>query len=276
MNEAAMPERVERIVVALDASPQSVAALKAAAELATLMQAELEGLFVEDINLLYLCGLPFGHEVGSYTAKLRRLDDVAMERQLRVLASTIQQVMQRVAAQTPVRWSFRVRRGPVVEELLAAAQSAALLSVGRAGRLRHRGIGSTAQSLVSQAQRPLLLLGEGSGLEYPLTVVYTGTEAAQRALELALRLVRREPSRLRVVVWAGGDAALDVGMLEQAARRVVETEPARSEARVTFARVSRAADLLATLRTLDGGTLVLPHEQAGLVAQHAGPTLVVP
>lgn len=276
MNEAAIPERVERIVVALDASPQSVAALKAAAELATLMQAELEGLFVEDINLLYLCGLPFGQEIGSYTAKLRRLDDVAMERQLRVLAATIQQVMERVAAQTPVRWSFRVRRGPVVEELLAAAQSAALLSVGRAGRVRRKGIGSTAQSLVSQAQRPLLILGEGSGLEYPLTVVYTGTAAAQRALELAVRLVRREPSRLRVVVWDGGDATLDTLQLEQAARRLVEIEPARSETRVTFARVSHAADLLAALRALDGGTLVLPRDQAELVAQHTGPTLLVP
>ncbi|MCC6165822.1 MAG: universal stress protein [Caldilineaceae bacterium] len=270
-----MPEPVERIVVALDASPQSVAALKAAAELAALMQAELEGLFIEDINLLYLCGLPFGHEIGSYTAKLRRLDNAGMERQLRVLAATIQQVMERVAAQTPVRWSFQVRRGPVVQELLAAAQSAALMSMGRAGRVRRRGIGSTAQSLVSQTQRPLLILGEGSGLEYPLTVVYTGTAAAQRALELALRLVRHEPSRLRVVVWDGGDTTLDTAQVEQTAQRLIGGEPERA-AQVTFVRAGRTADLLAALRALDGGTLVLPHEQAALVAQHAGPTLLVP
>lgn len=276
MNEAAMPERIERIVVALDASPQSVAALKAAAELATLMEAELEGLFIEDINLLYLSGLPFSHEIGSYTAKLRRVDNVAMERQLRVLAATIQQVMERVAAQTPVRWSFHVRRGPVVEELLAAAQSAALMSVGRAGRVRRKSLGSTVQSLVRQTQRPLLILGEGSGLQYPLTVVYTGSAASQRALELAVRLARREPARLRVVVWDGGDGSVETTQLEQAARRCVEGDPVRNVPRVTFVTATHSADLLATLRALDGGTLVLPHEQADLVAQHGGPTLLVP
>ena len=55
--------QANRILVALDASPQSEAALRAAAELAALLEAELEGLFVEDINLLHLCGLPFGREI---------------------------------------------------------------------------------------------------------------------------------------------------------------------------------------------------------------------
>jgi nucleotide-binding universal stress UspA family protein len=276
MNEAAMPERIDRIVVALDASPQSVAALKAAAELAALMEAELEGLFVEDINLLHVCGFPFCLEVGSYTAQLRRMDNRGMERQLRALAATIQQVMERVAAQTPVRWSFHVRRGPVVQELLAAAQSAALMSVGRAGRVRRSGIGSTAQSLVRQAQRPLLILDEGGGLQYPLTVLYTGSAAAQRALELAARLSRGEPARLRVVVWDAGEGSPDAAQLEQAARRLVENDTERTAPRIDFITVTHPADLPATLRRLDSGTLVLPREQSALVAEHSGPTLLVP
>ena len=276
MNEAARPEPIERIVVALDASPQSVAALRAAVELAALMEAELEGLFVEDINLLRLCGFPFGQEVGSYTAQLRRLDNRGMERQLRIIAATIQQAMERAATQTPVRWSFHVRRGPVVEELLAAAQSAALLSLGRAGRVRRKGIGSTAQSLVSQAQRPLLIAGEGNGLQFPLTVVYTGSEAAQRALELAVRLSHQELERLRVVVWDGGDAALDAAQLEKAARRLVETALPDAGQGMGFVTVTHAASLVETLHSLNSGTLVLPREQAALIAQHSGPALLVP
>ena len=59
-------EQSERIVVALDASPNSVAALRAGAELASLLGVDLEGLFVEDIDLVRLCGLPYRQEVGSF------------------------------------------------------------------------------------------------------------------------------------------------------------------------------------------------------------------
>ena len=104
-------ETAERIVVALDASPNSVVALRAAAELASWLGLELEGLFVEDINVTRLSGLPYQQEVGSYTGALRRLDDLALQRQLRALATTIQRSMAREAGRRPVRWSFQVRRG---------------------------------------------------------------------------------------------------------------------------------------------------------------------
>ena len=55
---------LRRIVVGLDAGPRDRAALEAAAQLAARMQAELVGLFVEDIDLLHLAGLPFAREVG--------------------------------------------------------------------------------------------------------------------------------------------------------------------------------------------------------------------
>ena len=276
MNREAGPERAERIVVALDASPQSVAALRAAAELAALMEAEVEGLFIEDINLLYLCDLPFGREVGSYTARVRRLETSEMERHLRVLAATIREAMRRVASQTPMRWSFSVRRGVVSEELLAAAESASLVSVGRGGRAPRAGIGSTAQSLVEQVRRPLLISSEGSSLEYPLTLLYTGTAAARRALELALRLVRRESSRLRIVVWGAGDTSADLGELEQAVRRLAQPHLEAGAEPLIVVKIPASADLLTTLAGLAGGTLVLPHEQASLVAAYGRPSLLVP
>jgi len=49
---------VRRVLVALDASPVSPEAAQAAAELAAQMQAQIEGLFVEDVTLLDLASLP--------------------------------------------------------------------------------------------------------------------------------------------------------------------------------------------------------------------------
>ena len=53
-----------RILVALDGSAHVLAALQAASEMAARMKSELVGLFVEDINLVRLAGLPFPRELG--------------------------------------------------------------------------------------------------------------------------------------------------------------------------------------------------------------------
>ncbi len=267
---------VEKIVVALDASPQSVAALRAATELAARLQAEVEGLFVEDMDLFCLCDLPFGREVCACTGEVRGIDTAGMERQLRVQAASIREVMRRVAEGTPVPWSLRVLRGSVAEELLIAAQGAMLMGMGRAGRARGRGMGSIAQALVAQSHRPLLISGEGTGLEFPLTVVYTGTPAAQRALELAMRLAEQDPGRLRVVVWNGGDASADLDQLEHEARRLTEPQGGEDKEPFSVLRAGGQADLVMTLHDLRKGTLVLPHEHADLLSQHSGPTLLVP
>lgn len=275
MNGQSETARAERIVVALDASPQSTAALKAAVELADLLGAEVEGLFVEDVTLLHLCEFQSFREVGSRSARMNRIDVAAMERQLRVQATTIRETMQRVTAQTPVPWSFRVLRGAVVDQLLAAAERAALMSMGRASRLRRKGMGSTARTLVGQVRRPLLISSEGSGLEYPLTVLFTGTPGAERALELALRLAHDTPQRLLVALWTGGESRQELDRLEEAARRVVELGARGGEA-PPMAKITGDEDLAAALRDLGCGTLVLPQEQAERVADFGGPVLLVP
>lgn len=269
----------DRILVALDASPQSVAALRAAAELAALLEAELEGLFVEDINLLHLCGLPFGREIGSYTASVRQLDNRAMERNLRVLAVVIREAMEREAAHLPVRWTFEVRRGAVVAELLAASQSAAMVSLGRGpsgrGRSRRQTLGSVAESVVRQSSRPVLILGEQGGLKRPLSLLYTGSEAADRALRLAIDLeVRREPSArggLRVWVWreAGSDSPPD--RLQARANGILAGAGLQPSATTITDQ-----DLAALLDVRNEGTLILPREHSALLSRWVGPTILVP
>lgn len=276
MNGEGLSVGIGRIVVALDTSPQSTAALMAAVELAARMDVEVEGLFVEDASLFYLCDFPSCREVGSHTALSSRIEGVGMERQLRAQAAVIREAMQRATAQTTVRWSLHVRRGAVLDELLAAAQGAAVMGIGRAGRAHQRRIGSVARALVSRADRPLLISGEGRRPGYPLTVLYTGTDAARRALALALRLSGGEPERLRVVLWGGGAAAPDADPLEQAVRRLLETDGAEPLARLTVTKVNEPREILGSLRGNEGGTLVLPQDQAHLVEEYEGTALLVP
>jgi hypothetical protein len=112
---------LRRIVIGLDAGPRGRAAIEAAARLAARTQAELVCLFVEDVDLLRLAGLPFAREVGYPSAALRPLDVAAMERALRATAQEVQRTLTAIAARAPLNWSFRVARGTVLHELRAAA-----------------------------------------------------------------------------------------------------------------------------------------------------------
>lgn len=154
MSAEELPEQIiRRILVALDASTDSVAALKTAASLAASLQAELVGLFVEDINLLRLAGLPFASEVQRVTGTGRVLDEAGMERDLQLQASQARRALANAAADAEATWTFRVVRGVVTTEILAAALEANLLTLGRASRppIRRRQLGSTARAAVSQA-----------------------------------------------------------------------------------------------------------------------------
>lgn len=119
--------KIRRVIVALDPTLGRRALLEAAAEAAGWMEAELVGLFVEDQDLLHFAALPFALEVGVTSAKRRPRDLESMERLMRALARDAREMLARIAARAPVRWSFRVARGVPLAELLAAAEEADLV-----------------------------------------------------------------------------------------------------------------------------------------------------
>lgn len=121
--------KIRRIIVGMEPAPRGRATLEAAAKLAARMEAELVGLFVENIDLLNFAGLPFAREVCLASATRRALDVEGVERHLRALARDAQQTLATVAGRVSVRWSFRVARGSAAGELLAAAADADLVIV---------------------------------------------------------------------------------------------------------------------------------------------------
>lgn len=160
--------KIRRVIVGLDPAPQSRALLEAAAEAAEQMEAELVGLFVENVDLLHFAGLPFAREVGITSAVRRELDVEAMERSLRGLAREAQRLLASVAERTPVRWSFRVSRGSLMAELLAAAEEADLViavagqpaELGEAGNVRvvHAGDPDELLAALEEATGGVLVL----------------------------------------------------------------------------------------------------------------------
>lgn len=204
MNEGEPEPVIRRILVALDASPHSLAALETAARLAGLFGAELLGIYVEDIDLLRAGALPFARETALRSGACRRVDTEHIERELRSQATLARRALTESAGRAQVRWSFRISRGTVVSELIMAASQMDLVILGKSGwsPVERRRLGSTARALLSTAPGAALVLEHGTNLHPPLAVVCDGSALGRKALNLAATLSEREGSHLILLALA--------------------------------------------------------------------------
>jgi nucleotide-binding universal stress UspA family protein len=255
MNERELEPTMRRILVALDASRHSLAALEAASELADALKAELVGIFVEDINLLRLAGLPFARESRYLSSADRPLDSPGMERELRIQAEQLRQTLAGIAGRRQLRWSFRVVRGQVTTELLTAAQEADLLAIGRASwaSTRRVRLGATAREVLAQALGPVLLLQQGHAICAPVQLVYDGSPAARRALTTAVHMASMTGDHLTVIVIA--DAPEVAQRLHQEIEGRLQAQQIKGDYRQLVK--PSAEELAHALRSAGGGTLII-------------------
>jgi nucleotide-binding universal stress UspA family protein len=181
---------VLRVLVALDTSPGSRAAAEAATQLAALLEAELSGIFIEDMDLLDLSRSPMARQAGLWTAAVHRVGRRELEHQFRVQGERARQSLARYAARAEIPWSFRVLRGAVATEIHGASTETDLVCLGRTGwALRHRrALGRTARRLLAERRRHILLIDRHLDLKRPILLIFDGSEAARNALALALQL----------------------------------------------------------------------------------------
>lgn len=193
---------LRRILVALDASHHSLAALEAAAELAASLEAELHGLYVEDINLLHAAGSPVAREVRYPYVTGGRMDRARMERELRAQAAQAQRALVTTCQRRQIKWSFRVVRGDVTAEVLEAASEADLLTLGRASRplMQRIRLGSTARAAATRSPRSVLLIQRDVVVRPPVMVVYEDSRAARQALWMAAHLAQKQEKYLGVLI----------------------------------------------------------------------------
>ena len=229
--------RIRRILVALDASANSLEALSAAVDLARRTRAELRGLFVEDTGLLRLALLPFAREVGAVSALGRPLDTEIVRRALRAQAQRARTALTRAAERVDLSWSFQVVQGEVTQEVIAATESVDVIALGMSGSMGTGlpAAGSTVAAVVARSSRSVLLLRRGRHLRQPVVLFYEGGPGAARALEQALGLARDGDGQL-VLVLAGDparcrrlrqeclDAAAEAGV-EVRLRELPEADP---------------------------------------------------
>ncbi|MEQ1772542.1 MAG: hypothetical protein ABL891_02050 [Burkholderiales bacterium] len=198
MPEANGPE-TPRILVSCDASPLGTAALHAAVALARRLDAELAGVFVENVNLLRMAALPFAREYALASAVGRRVEAGEIERTLRGQADAMRGALSRAAHGLSLPWSFQVVRGALLDSVLEAMRESDLAVFGYTGQYSVNADISAGISLP---------LAKATVLQQPILVLYDDTPAAGRALAAANALAQVHHTGLLVLTIAGdADAA---------------------------------------------------------------------
>jgi len=232
------PPARARILVALDESPRSAAALTAAASLAAELGAELAGLFVEDVDLQRLIGLPFAREFSLLSGAGRPLSQGEMERTWRREAEHMQRQLAETAGQLRLHWSFRVTRGRVSAEVSTQAQAFDLIVLGK----------RTGISVMTLTQTQTSMAGAypSVGAE-PVLVLFDERSAFSRSLETGATLARRHGVELVLLIHADS---------EEAYRATCAEALKALQARGTAGRCAR-------LGALDGTSLVRAARREG-------------
>lgn len=256
MSERGPSSVIRRILVALDASPHSLAALEAAVEFAARLQAELAGLFVEDVDLLQVAESPFAREILYPSATVAPVHRAGMESKLRAHSEQARKALAAAAGRARVPWSFRTARGHFASEVLAAAAEADLLAMATFGSSFGRGFrfGSTALDLAVSTIPVLLLPAQGLPFKGDLLVIYDGSPDAKRRISIAAELARAGVNRVTVL--------LAVAEKERAERMRDELDPVLNdtgaEVRYRSFDPKDEATLLRAVKAEGTAVLVLP------------------
>jgi nucleotide-binding universal stress UspA family protein len=193
---------LRRIVVAMDSSVHAQAAAEAAVTLAVRFKAVLEGLFVEDVNLINLAEHPLSRLVNFPSGKSSSLDRGALELHIKSECARAQRALELTATRLELRPAFRILRGRVESEIVAAASEADLLVVGLTGRGRlSRGRpGSVALAAVERAPQSVLVYRTGVSPSGTPLVCFDGSDSGIKALDAGTSLQRETDRDIRVVL----------------------------------------------------------------------------
>lgn len=266
------PRGIRRILVAVDSSPLSLAAAEAACALASRLGAELNALFIEDINVVRLAAHPYVHTFSLAAARRSAMDDGLIEKALELQVVAARRGLEAILAASGARGDFAVRRGRVEIEVLAAALAADLVCLGWSGRaspgLRPR-LGSVARSVAAQAAGPVLvaqkLPGAKEGGAGPLMVWWDGSPGALKAMDLAVELTGHDGGTIDLLVPT---PALPTPALNDGTRLAVEAVEMLEE-RGLVARIRAIGRIPKLLTAMPPDALLLIAADAGLALEEA-------
>jgi hypothetical protein len=232
-----------RIVIALETASLVGPVIETGAALAAGLKVMLDALFVEDERLLRLAALPFAHELGFPSARLRRLDAADVERALRAQVDQVRKQLAAIAAALELPWQLNVVRGDVLRTAFGYATVTDILVVGRSVTASIPDAEPpTRERFASLRRRAVLTLFDASAASAP-------------ALEAAQGLAGVVGAELAVLIPASGPEPFR-RLREQAGAVAGARRPA--PAKYVFLPDAAPGTVARAVRAQGGGALFWP------------------
>jgi hypothetical protein len=246
-----------RIVVAFNVCRRDLESLELAAVLAARRGAEIDAVFVEELNLLNSAELPFTREIDRIFGNDRPFDPLRISRAQRIGLSQIRQELERLAERLKVHGSVRTLRGHFVPTALACVGDIDVLVIGRhrdrpaADRAGARlTVGGRTGTIAADAPREAVWTVFDGSAESSLSAVAVAAEVAAAERRPLFIAVPRSPPDLTQEL----QRSLASGHEPQpAASRIIEIHPFEPSA------------LLRRLRQSGCRMLVVPRTERGLI-----------
>ena len=136
MTGKATEKRTRTVIVAADVGSYSLSIVNLAVEIAVLADSRLQGLFIEDEDLLLLSGSPLTREISLTTASARPTSADRLQRTLKSVARQFEDSLRREAQASKIAWSYEYVRGRVRDLGLRPRLEADFTILGRSGLRR--------------------------------------------------------------------------------------------------------------------------------------------
>ncbi|NQU57903.1 MAG: universal stress protein [Rhodospirillales bacterium] len=257
MTSASNNHHFQRVLVAVDASPESRVLLEIAADLARCFESPLTGLYVEDEDMVSFAGLPVGREISVIGARVLDLTRQRLQSHFQNQASQIQRTLGTVAAARQISHSFAVLHGRPEQEIRNAAEKMDLLAIGPkvGATLRPRGQELRRHFLESSAEGLLVVPDlSKTAHEGPIGTIYTGTPGSERAVRMAIRIARGLDRQVLVALVPGDD---ETRALERLLKEIMGERTA-----LTVVKADTIASFFEILSSWRPGLVVLPADIA--------------
>ncbi len=244
------------ILVALDSSQHSRAALEFAAEIANLMEANLQGLFVHDAQWLRISRLPSAFEINERTGEITPIVQESIEEQIKILEQNIKEHFELISEQNKLKHTWKSVQGTVRDKVLEAAHDADLITIGKIGRSFYKSgkLGSTARAVIQETDKPVLILQEGFRLKDKIITVFDGTDTSKTGVKLAALLAEKNNNKLVVIDLTHGIHEADE--TEKELDKILDYSA--QDLDILTLKDPNIGKFLFLLNRLNGGLLVIP------------------
>ncbi|PKD42477.1 universal stress protein [Rhodohalobacter barkolensis] len=247
--------KMTEILVALDHSSHSRAALESAAFIAELMEAKIHGLFVHDNQWLRISKLSSLSEIDELTGRISPIGREAVEREIQKLERSIRKHFEIISRQhqLPHRWS--TEKGEVADKVLEAAENCDIITIGSKGRSysRTKKLGSTAATIIRSANKPILILQKRHNLNYPPIAIFDGSKKSISGLKIAEQIARRNETHLTVI-----DLSKAFPSTEKSGQALAGL---KNDTKILQLNQPNMGRFLFMINKLQGGLLILPKNE---------------